>query len=801
MTRRRNTNSRKPQQSANGAHSTFRKTGTGPHLREDARKSVQDQDQVVKEGRGRSRHSDRRSMSPGQGDSQGEQQAHHRDNNLSRTPLAARTTYKDPTATHKARGSAIRHEADQVPAKRKREADDDNKQHAYKKAHTDAREMQPAAVTKPLQEEGTLIVEKDQNSHDRAADSAAIIEMSEEERRKFRNVRFKPTYIGPGKAAVAKAASHEPRNSAPMNSIKYDHKAIRVRPTKPVSRALTPHAPNWKSEPSLLQHSGASTKVAVLESSDAAVIEVTAINPKSRQQNTSRIVSKTQVTEVDECKETVATANSSTASSKADLSPTKRSKRKQLEVEDVETIPAKKTKKPETAKVNVAAVKRRNEKIKQSLADQQLHADQNRFPEEGITFVNYDAYSIPLLCSHSIEHGYPFKIMDRPSEKLKRSFDNESETEIFSRKMLVLRQEALRLSRKRFWTSEDLGRKITLKSEPPRVISDCDLYLYDGKVYVATEQGLLLVAVYLKLIGVPDTQPVRFDGHQPAWMGLITARPERRRVLKTWEPTLVLREGGCIRIMSGSIVVVYEHGIFDIDTTTGEESRMVYGARMDDGVAGWFMYANTCRMDWLEDSGKVPQTTLDPTMIDWAKFDFGPFAARAAAQQAALPTPKAVAQETPTSNRPSVSPQASGFSTPDELVAASPANIVIPVTSKPESESNAESTQPSMLEEETIPLLSIAGGPISRHDSPNIRSDEILSDTNGDATGDTGESQDSTTAALLVQATDARSVIAQETATSAFSKLRQVLPGFERPERHRGFKRDEDVLDWDDSDL
>jgi hypothetical protein len=446
-------------------------------------------------------------------------------------------------------------------------------------------------------------------------------------------------------------------------------------------------------------------------------------------------------------------------------------------------------------------MKRRNQKIKQYLNDQRLHVEQNRLPEEGLNFFAYDAYSIPLLCSRSINHGYPFEIVNKSSDKLKRSFDNESEAEVFGRKMLVLRQEALRLSRKRFWTAEDLGRKKASKRESARIIDDCDLYLYDDKVHVATEQGLLPVAVYLKLIGVPDTQPVRFEGHKPTWMGLITTRPERRRVLKTWEPTSSLRDGGCISITSGSIVVAYEHGIFDTDTTTGEESQMAYGARMDDGVAGWFVYANTCRVDWLEDPKEVSRATPAPAIVDWAKFDFSPLAARAAAQRAALPTPAAAAQDTSNNNEYSAFhlpiSKASVLSTRDEPVVASPADPAITAANKQELELDAESTQSSILRErEAFSPLSVAGGLFLRHDSPNSQSDESASERDNDVIEKTRDSQYSTTITLPRQATDNRPAIAQDT------PIVLGTPAF-RPNgpQSKLSRQEEDVLDWDDFDL
>ena len=800
MTRKRNTRSRKPQQSANGAHDTFRRTATDPHHRREASKAIQDQDQVVKEGRSRRRRGGRRSMSPRRGDAQGERQAHRRDDKRSRTPLAAHTIHDDPMMTQAIRRSLVQGGVDQVLAKRRREENYDNKQHDYKKALIEAGEMQPVAGMKPPRGEGTLMEEIDKNGLEKIPDLAAIQDMSEEEKRRFRSTRFRSTLIRPNKATIPDTASETSRHAEPVHSGKDDHKTVLTPPTKARSNVLTPHAPNQKSEASPVRQPGASNELAGLQSRDEAFDNTNVADPKLRQQSTSKIASEIQAGVVD-TREPVATANFTAVPSKADMLPTKRNKRRRDEVEDNDMVPAKRTKKPETVKVNCVAMKRRNQKIKQYLNDQRLHVEQNRLPEEGLNFVAYDAYSIPLLCSRSINHGYPFEIVNKPSDKLKRSFDNESEAEVFGRKMLVLRQEALRLSRKRFWTAEDLGRKKASKRESARIIDDCDLYLYDDKVHVATEQGLLPVAVYLKLIGVPDTQPVRFEGHKPTWMGLITTRPERRRVLKTWEPTSSLRDGGCISITSGSIVVAYEHGIFDTDTTTGEESQMAYGARMDDGVAGWFVYANTCRVDWLEDPKEVSRATPAPAIVDWAKFDFSPLAARAAAQRAALPTPAAAAQDTSNNNEYSAFhlpiSKASVLSTRDEPVVASPADPAITAANKQELELDAESTQSSILRErEAFSPLSVAGGLFLRHDSPNSQSDESASERDNDVIKKTRDSQYSTTITLPRQATDNRPAIAQDT------PIVLGTPAF-RPNgpQSKLSRQEEDVLDWDDFDL
>jgi hypothetical protein len=226
-------------------------------------------------------------------------------------------------------------------------------------------------------------------------------------------------------------------------------------------------------------------------------------------------------------------------------------------------------------------------------------------------------------------------------------------------------------------------------------------------------------------------------------------------------------------------------------------------------------------------------------MIDWAKFDFGPLAARAAAKQAAQSTRTTTAQETRNDSEIvalslPVS-QASVVFTPGELAVAIPADAAVPVAtppvdvstpaaSKQECESDAEFTQSSVSQEkETVPLLSIANHPISRHDSPNSPSNESASETEDYVIGGTSGSQDIITDILPGQATESEPTIGQEAPTGTFSKLRQTLPGFEgsgrdqmishepgvpgnpamRPNKSqpRVFRREEDVLDWDDSDL
>ena len=156
-------------------------------------------------------------------------------------------------------------------------------------------------------------------------------------------------------------------------------------------------------------------------------------------------------------------------------------------------------------------------------------------PECTLEFFPYCGDSVPILYSDSIKHYDCANLVTEPD--------------------LCLRQGALELLRKTHWTSTDLGREDVPKIGPTRIIDDCDLYFRKGRIYVASERGLLLAADYLKLISVPDTQPVRFNGRKPAWMKLVEARQHYRRMEKSFKPTSrEMKEQGLIQIDSDSIV-------------------------------------------------------------------------------------------------------------------------------------------------------------------------------------------------------------------------------------------------------
>ncbi|RMZ66465.1 hypothetical protein GMOD_00001801 [Pyrenophora seminiperda CCB06] len=241
-------------------------------------------------------------------------------------------------------------------------------------------------------------------------------------------------------------------------------------------------------------------------------------------------------------------------------------------------------------------------------------------PDTAIRYVDYSIYSIPVLYSVFIEHEYPFEPIDKPSESVKRTM-SESEIELFGRKMLLIRQAALRLTKnKNNRLPEVYRRNGGPKTGPTKVIEDCDLYLHDGKIHVATEFGLLTVPDYLKLIDVPETQRYRFEGRRPSWMKKVLERKVLRRAAVTFEPSNILEAEGCIMFPSDTLLTVLDQGVFDINLASGEESRMAYGLRDYDGVEGWFPYEATCRRDWLQDPGE--ETKPDPNIIDWTKFDY-----------------------------------------------------------------------------------------------------------------------------------------------------------------------------------
>ncbi|KAI4688733.1 uncharacterized protein J4E84_004663 [Alternaria hordeiaustralica] len=771
MARKRNGGSH---QKTNSAHNTHPKTAMTTHVQYKAKEGLQHHDQAqqqehgrngAREYGGRRGHGDRRSKSPGR-DIQREQQSKHRDNRRSRTPPPAREIHDRPIKVQELRASATTDAAEQVSRKRKQEATEDDGLHAKKKARSGPGEMQPTTVTHGQEHVRAPAVEKSIDAGKKVPSLLDLKNMTEEDRKKLRDDKFKQKPVVPSRPAVLETVSHELKSPKTRHGVK-DGCKITAPEAEPEAKALTPRTPSQNTKASSLKQFDASTKTAATILPDTSVTKGAASTPKSRQPSAGKEIHKVEDAKAGESIACGTKPKPSSTPSQPVTPPAERSKRKFVELENPEVASCKK------AKASHEAIKRRNTKIKKSLDDNHLYAGQDRFPEEGVTYFDYDVYSIPLLCSHTIEHQYPFEVMNKPSNRLKRSFIDDNEVHVFGRKMLVLRQEALRLSRKKFWTSEDLGRKDASKVEPTRDIGDCDLYLYNGKVHIATERGLLLAAEYLKLIGVTDTQPVRFHGHKPAWMSQVTPKPEHRRVLESWHPIAALKEGGCISITHSSTVVVYEHGVFDIDHNTGAETRMAYGAREDDGVVGWFDYSKTCRIDWLKDPEETTTTTHDPTIIDWSTFDYSPLAARAAAQQAAQRKLTAATRGMATvyASTAPLPPITSRFASPAGR-AATPGSdgehympeLALAAESSLQSMTHAESPGPHVSQKGgKSPPSTTKGGRVSRHDSPNSRSEQTGAESSSEIVGDDDVSQGTIDPTLPRQATDLSAVVTKET--------------------------------------
>jgi len=831
MARKRNGGSH---QKTDGAHNTHPKTAMTTHVQYKAKKVLQHQDQAQQQERGRDGargyggrrgHGDRRSKSPGR-DIQREQQSKHRDNRRSRTPPPAREICDRPIKVQELRASATTDAAEQVSRKRKQEATEDDGLHAKKKARSGPGEMQPTMVAHGQEHVRAPAVEKSIDAGKKVPSLLDLKNMTEEDRKKLRDDKFKQKPVVPSRPAVLETVSHELKSPKTRHGVK-DSCKITAAEAEPEAKALTPRTPSQNTKASSSKQFDASAKTAATILPDTSVTKGAASTSKSRQPSVGKEIHKMEDAKAGENIAGGTKPKPSSTASQTVTPPAERRKRKLVELENPEVASRKK------ANASHEAIKRRNIQIKRSLDHHHLYADQDRFPEEGISFFDYDVYSIPLLCSHTIEHQYPFEVTNEPSNRLKRSFIDDNEVHVFGRKMLVLRQEALRLSRKKFWTSEDLGRKDASKVEPTRDIGDCDLYLYDGKVHIATERGLLLAAEYIKLIGVPDTQPVRFHGNKPAWMSRVTPNPEHRRVLESWHPSAALKKGGCISITHSSTVVVYEHGVFDIDHNTGAEIRMAYGAREDDGVVGWFDYSKTCRIDWLKDPEETTTTTHDPTIIDWSTFDYSPLAARAAAQQAAQRKLTAATRGmaivyASTAPLPPITPTlaspAGRAATPGSNGEHYLSELALAAESSLQSLMHAESPGPRVSPKEgESPPSKVKDGSISRHDSPNSQFGQIADKGSSDDTGEDDVSQRTIDATLPTQVANVGSVVTQETAMDPSLSPHQASPGRDGPGGYQGSSHEPTVpvtkavrpcktpstvsqrydveVDWDDTDI
>jgi hypothetical protein len=174
---------------------------------------------------------------------------------------------------------------------------------------------------------------------------------------------------------------------------------------------------------------------------------------------------------------------------------------------------------------------------------------------KAINFVPYSAESVPILYSTNIDHGKSNKLPYTPAwdvyvhalEVIQRAFyrgDTNVKTPTY-----------IRLGR----TAPNKGCRVG----PALVIDNVDLYIhqrdvcfkddrkaaknidyrqdirYVETVYVAVPgRGLVSVDDYLFHIGVPDTQPVRFNGRTPNWARNLFDNAQKRRVVRSHRPSL-----------------------------------------------------------------------------------------------------------------------------------------------------------------------------------------------------------------------------------------------------------------------
>lgn len=165
-----------------------------------------------------------------------------------------------------------------------------------------------------------------------------------------------------------------------------------------------------------------------------------------------------------------------------------------------------------------------------------------------LNFRDYHHDSVPVLYSSMIQHANDTELLNSPSE------------------MLVLDAlTAIDESSKphtRATTIELLGRSPNMNYST-KVLNDVDLYLLESEpenqLHVATDRGLLPAAEYLKLIGVPETQPVRFEGRIPPWARAALCAREERRVVHAWGKYNTVREGSALK--SHQIALMMENNV------------------------------------------------------------------------------------------------------------------------------------------------------------------------------------------------------------------------------------------------
>ena len=208
-----------------------------------------------------------------------------------------------------------------------------------------------------------------------------------------------------------------------------------------------------------------------------------------------------------------------------------------------------------------------------------------------VKFVEHNHRSVPILLSKQIEHMPDYE--DSAKACAPNQFNITAyEPRTFYYETFHSKQQALLIARNGRLPSSDTGRKEIEKSGLTVVLKDVALYLHEDKVHVATEHGLILVADYLKLLGLPDETRVRFHGRKASWLRRALDKIQRRQVLVPFSPNADQEAQGCIGLRPEDFVVVYDRQTFIVNHD-GLEVNMAYGEREKDGIQGWFPWILT----------------------------------------------------------------------------------------------------------------------------------------------------------------------------------------------------------------
>jgi len=252
-------------------------------------------------------------------------------------------------------------------------------------------------------------------------------------------------------------------------------------------------------------------------------------------------------------------------------------------------------------------------KLKRAEERKKQEAELKRKLLREINYVPYSAESVPILYSTKIDHNTSNELPYTPAwgayvhglEIIKRGFCRNGPG-LTSTPLNLGRAElpdnARRCGPARVIDDVDLfihQRDIHVRDDPedPRHI-DCQKSIYDMKtVYVSyCDHGLVSVDQYLHLIGVPDTQPVRFNGRVPNWAKAIIKNAEKRRVIKNFRPSDVA-DPNELELVAGRHVEIYDVQMHPYSEYTDILRPWALAKQSDSDRVGWFPYHDGRHVD------------------------------------------------------------------------------------------------------------------------------------------------------------------------------------------------------------